>query len=220
MLENGTMKPNKLVDILEIIGLQAEHSGQIIKQLRQFIRKEQPERSLININDLIVEVLLFLQPSANKANVTIIRQMDETLYNVLVQPIQIEQVLINLVKNAIEAFTVDTLNSEALYSNNVNNKRVIIKTEVVGNNAVVVSVEDNGVGIDDKVKEDLFDPFITSKNEGLGLGLSISQSIIESHHGKLYLHSEAGHTIFRFALPVASPVDTVNKKISSKKLVE
>ncbi|WP_246540269.1 PhnD/SsuA/transferrin family substrate-binding protein [sulfur-oxidizing endosymbiont of Gigantopelta aegis] len=210
MLESGGIKKDKLVDVLEIIGLQAEHSGVIIKQLRQFVRKEQPERSMININDLINEVLLFIEPEARKSSVKLVRKLDKNLYKVLVQPIQIEQVLLNLLKNAIEA----------LQSMSKDNRILIIKTEVAGGNAVVVTVEDNGPGIEDHIKEGLFDPFITSKNNGLGLGLSISQGIIESHHGKLYLHSDGGGgTVFRFTLPVASQVNEMNEKLSSKKLL-
>ena len=211
MLESGGIAKDKLVDVLETIGLQAEHSGEIIKQLRQFVRKEQPERSIIDINDLIVDVLLFIEPEARKSNVRIIRKMDENLYKVLAQPIQIEQVLLNLLKNSIEALQV--MDKE--------NRRLMIKTEVAGGNAVVVTIEDNGPGIDNKIKEGLFVPFVTSKNDGLGLGLSISQGIIESHHGKLYLHSDdGGGTVFRFTLPVASEVHDINNKLSSKKLVE
>lgn len=211
MLESGGIAKDKLVDVLETIGLQAEHSGEIIKQLRQFVRKEQPERSIIDINDLIVEVLLFIEPEARKSNVRIIRKMDENLYKVLAQPIQIEQVLLNLLKNSIEALQV--MDKE--------NRRLTIKTEVAGGNAVIVTIEDNGPGIDNKIKEGLFVPFVTSKNDGLGLGLSISQGIIESHHGKLYLHSDdGGGTVFRFTLPVASEVHDINNKLSSKKLVE
>ena len=218
MLEAGDMKKAKLMDVLETIGLQAQHSGEIIKQLRQFVRKEQPERSTININDLITEVLLFVSSEARKSNVKIICNTDKNIPEVLVQPIQIEQVLLNLLKNSIEA--LQTIDKE--------NKTLIIASEVIGGNAVVVTVEDNGPGIADEIKEGLFDPFITSKNNGLGLGLSISQGIIESHHGKLYLHSgskssssksESEGTVFRFALPVVSKVDEMDKTVSAKNLV-
>ena len=182
------------------------------------MRKEQPERSTININDLITEVLLFVSSEARKSNVKIICNTDKNIPEVLVQPIQIEQVLLNLLKNSIEA--LQTIDKE--------NKTLIIASEVIGGNAVVVTVEDNGPGIADEIKEGLFDPFITSKNNGLGLGLSISQGIIESHHGKLYLHSgskssssksESEGTVFRFALPVVSKVDEMDKTVSAKNLV-
>lgn len=213
LLESGEIKKDKLMDILDSIGLQAQHSGQIIKQLRQFVRKEQPERSIININDSVKDVLIFVESEARKANVKIICNMDKSLPKVLAQPIQIEQVLLNLLKNSIEALqTIDK-----------GNRKLLITTEVAGDNAVIVTVEDNGPGIEKEVKEGLFDPFVTSKNDGLGLGLSISQGIIESHHGKLYLHSgdrsDKNGTIFRFALPVVSKVDEMDETVFAKNLV-
>ncbi len=197
LIESGGMNQEKLVDTLETIGFQAEHSGEVIKQLRQFVRKEQPKLSMININDLIDETLLFIEYEARKSQVIIVKKMDNKLYKVLAQPIQIEQVLLNLLKNSIEA----------LNDVNVAHRKLTIKTEIAGDNAVVVTVQDNGQGIDDTIKEGLFDPFITSKENGLGLGLSISQGIIEAHHGNLYLHSSSSDgTEFRFTLPpVARP---------------
>ena len=197
ILESGNVVTDKLIDVMETIGLQAEHSGEIIRQLRQFVRKEQPERSNININELIEEVLLFIKREALKAGIKIIRKMDNEICEVLAQPIQIEQVLLNLMKNSIDA--MQNVSSE--------NRRLTISTEMAGDNALVVTIEDTGPGIDEKIKDGLFDPFVTSKDNGLGLGLSISQGIIESHQGNLYLHSsDSSGTVFRFALPVAGPV--------------
>jgi len=195
MLENGHFKTEKLIDVLEIIGLQAAHSGEIIKQLRQFVRKEQPERLIIDLNELIEEVLLFIKPEARKAGVQIKASMYQDICKVLVQPIQIEQVLLNLLKNSIDA----------MHHVPAGHRVLTITTEKAGENAVVVTVEDTGTGIDSEIMDGLFDPFITSKGDGLGLGLSISKGIIEAHHGKLYLHSatEKG-TVFRFTLKVAT----------------
>jgi len=211
MMETGEIKKDKLMDVLDTIGLQAQHSGEIIKQLRQFVRKEQPERSIISINDLISDVLIFVKSEARKSNVKIICNTDKNIPRILAQPIQIEQVLLNLLKNSIEA--LQTIDKE--------NKLVTITTEIAGDNALVVTVEDNGPGIDGNIKEGLFDPFITSKNSGLGLGLSISQGIIESHHGKLYLHTgkKSAGTVFRFALPVVSKVGEIDKTVTLKNLV-
>jgi two-component system sensor histidine kinase TtrS len=195
MLESGLFDKERFIDTLETIGAQAEHSGEIIKQLRQFVRKEQPERSKVLINDLIEEVLLFINNEASKAGIKIIKKLNPKLEKVLVQPIQIEQVLLNLMKNSIESMAANDSESRFL----------TVITEMAGDNAVIVTVEDTGPGIDQTIQEGLFDPFITSKKNGLGLGLSISKNIIESHNGKLYLHdaSEFG-TVFRFALPAAA----------------
>lgn len=196
MLESGKIDNNKIIETLETIGTQAEHSGQMIKQLRQFVRKEQPERSITNLNQLIEQVLIFIKPEIIKAGVLIDKKLDNQISEVLIQPIQIEQVVLNLLKNSIEA----------LQSIPVKNRKLSISTAMAGGNAVIVSVEDTGPGIDSKIKDDLFVPFVTSKDDGLGLGLSISHGIIEAHKGKLYLHSSINNsakqgTIIRFTLP-------------------
>ncbi|HBH36286.1 MAG TPA: histidine kinase, partial [Gammaproteobacteria bacterium] len=193
MLESGNISNEKLADIMEKIGIQAERSGEIIRQLRQFVRKEQPQRSLLDLNELIDEVLLLLRPEARKAGVIIERHLDRPIKRVMAQRIQIEQVILNLVKNAIEAM----VNADS------DIRKLIITTEMGGEHGVIVSVEDSGPGISSEMRDGLFDPFMTSKEKGLGLGLSISQGIIEAHQGNLYLDSSSGQgAIFRFALPV------------------
>lgn len=193
MLESGNISNEKLADIMEKIGHQAERSGEIIRQLRQFVRKEEPQRCPLDLNELIEEVLMLLRPEVNKAGVTIQRNLDRSIKKVMAQRIQIEQVILNLVKNAIEAM----VNSGA------QTRKLAITTEMGGKHGVIVSVEDSGPGISSEMRDGLFDPFITSKKKGLGLGLSISQGIIEAHQGNLYLDSSTGEgAIFRFALPV------------------
>ncbi|MCK5698034.1 MAG: PhnD/SsuA/transferrin family substrate-binding protein [Gammaproteobacteria bacterium] len=210
MLEAGDMKKERLIDILDIIGSQAQHSGEIIKQLRQFIRKDPLERSIINVNELINDTLLFVKAEIRKSTIKVIRNLDKNIPKVLVQPTQIEQVLLNLLKNAIEA----------LHLIEKQTKILTITTEVAGDNAVIVSVADNGTGIDNTIKEGLFDPFITSKESGLGLGLSISQGIIEAHQGNLYLHSSSEQgTVFRFALPIISQLNDIDNNVAAKNLV-
>ncbi|MEA3302768.1 MAG: PhnD/SsuA/transferrin family substrate-binding protein, partial [Pseudomonadota bacterium] len=193
MLESGNMSNEKLADIMEKIGHQAERSGEIIRQLRQFVRKEQPQRCPLDLNELIEEVLMLLRPEVSKAGVTIQRNFDHSISKVMAQRIQIEQVILNLVKNAIEA----------MVNSDTETKNLVITTEMGGNHSVIVSVEDSGPGISSEMRDALFDPFITSKKKGLGLGLSISQGIIEAHRGNLYLDSSSGEgAIFRFALPL------------------
>jgi two-component system sensor kinase FixL len=107
--------------------------------------------------------------------------------------IQIDQVILNLARNAIEAM-----------SENLEGKRVVtIRTRQGGANAVIVTVADTGPGLSDEVREQVFNPFVTTKPNGMGLGLSISQGIIEAHKGQLYIDSEPGQgAVFRFTLPV------------------
>ncbi|MFK5986567.1 MAG: PhnD/SsuA/transferrin family substrate-binding protein [Pseudomonadota bacterium] len=193
LLESGKVSQDKLIDILEKINKHAERSGDIIRHLRKFIRREQPVYSLVNINDLIDDVLTLIVPEIKKARVRVDCTYQQELPQISCQPIQIDQVILNLCKNAIEAMRESS-----------KKKRILkIKTQMGGNHAVIVSIEDNGKGITDAVRTGLFDPFISSKKEGMGLGLSISKGIIEAHNGNLYLASDSPELgcLFRFVLP-------------------
>ena len=115
------------------------------------------------------------------------------LKKVLAQPIQIDQVILNLCRNALDAMN-DTPTEDRILT---------IATQSSGDNAVIVSIEDTGSGVKQDIREGLFDPFVTSKANGMGLGLSISMGIIDAHQGKLYLDSKPSMgAIFRFALPI------------------
>jgi len=151
----GLSISEKLADIMEKIGHQAERSGEIIRQLRQFVRKEEPQRCPLDLNELIEEVLMLLRPEVNKAGVTIQRNLDRSIKKVMAQRIQIEQVILNLVKNAIEAM----VNSGA------QTRKLAITTEMGGKHGVIVSVEDSGPGISSEMRDGLFDPFISGREK-------------------------------------------------------
>jgi len=193
MLESGDVPSNKLIDILDRINKHAKRSGDIIRHLRKLIRQEQPIHSLVNINNLIDDVLVLIKPEIKKNMVKVECNYYQQLPLVHCQPIQIDQVVLNLCKNAIESMLKVEENLRVLK----------ITTKLAGEHAVIVSIEDTGEGIASDVREGLFDPFITSKKEGMGLGLSISKGIIEAHQGNLYLASDSSDRgcIFRFVLP-------------------
>jgi len=193
LLESDSGSGDKLGDVLERIGAQAERAGEIIRQLRQFVRKEQPVRSLVDLNELIDEVLVLIKSEARRAGVLIRRDLDGGISRVMAQHIQIDQVILNLVRNAIEAMA-DT-ESEI--------RELTIQTRMGGQNAVIVTVADTGPGLSAEICDQVFHPFITTKPSGMGLGLSISKGIIESHKGNLYLDAKPGEgAVFRFTLPV------------------
>ncbi len=195
LLESGEAEPEKVLDLLERIGLQAERAGEIIRQLRRFVSKEKLERSLVDLNDLVREVVVLLEPEAKSAAVDIRLELDVTIGKVSVQPIQIEQVIINLARNAIEAMAAVEDGARVLY----------LRTDPGGSNAVIVSVEDTGPGLDQSMIQDIFNPFVTTKPTGMGLGLSISQGIVEAHQGNIYADSRPGRgALFRFVLPVST----------------
>lgn len=193
MMESGGEQNERIADVMERISSQAERAGEIIRQLRQFVRKEQPELTDVNLNDLINEVVLLLKPEARKADVRVELDLDEGISTVRAQHIQIDQVILNLARNAIEAM-LDISDGERLLN---------IRTRQGGKNAIIVTVSDTGPGLSEEVREQVFNPFVTTKPSGMGLGLSISQGIIDAHKGRLYVDSDSGQgAVFRFMLPV------------------
>ena len=193
LLESGHEDKAKLIDVLERIGSQARRAGGIIQQLRQFVRKEEPQRKPVDMNALIREVLLLMQVDIRRAGVHVVTELDDAIPHVCAQHIQIDQVILNLVKNAVEAMTEEP----------AGNRTLTIVTRVSGENSVLTSVKDTGAGVSEEQKKHLFAPFQTTKLHGMGLGLSISQGIINAHDGRLYLDSEPGFgAVFRFILPI------------------
>ncbi|MFO7593164.1 MAG: PhnD/SsuA/transferrin family substrate-binding protein [Pseudomonadota bacterium] len=182
----------ELIDVMERVASQAERAGEIIRQLRRFIRKEEPERKGVDINQLIHELVTFLRPELQKAHIDLQLQLDWELPLLWGHDIQLEQVLLNLTRNAIEAMLEVPRAS----------RRLLIRTSV-RQGEVEVLVADSGQGIDEKMRESIFEPFVTTKAQGMGLGLSISRAIVEGHGGSLILDpaTERG-TRLRIILPI------------------
>ncbi|VAW52365.1 hypothetical protein MNBD_GAMMA05-714 [hydrothermal vent metagenome] len=186
---------DRVNDVLEIISKQARRAGGIIQQLRNFVKKELPDRTLVNLNDLIKEVLILIRHSLKNDSVKLNIQLDENLPDVYAQHIQIDQVILNLIKNAIEAMS----------DNEGEDKLLTIKTSMTEHNEPMVVIADNGPGFTDAMRDTLFTPFVTTKQDGMGLGLSISEGIIAEHGGKLSLEKKSGKgAIFKFTLPTQS----------------
>lgn len=195
MLESGPVDRERCADVMERIGAQAERAGEIIRHLRKFVSKEQPELTRVNLNVLIIEVLNLIKPEASRAEVRILTDLDPGIGLVRVQRIQIDQVIVNLLRNAIEAMVeADQPLREVHISTRMDNRGLRVTT----------TVADTGPGLSPEIEKDLFQPFKTTKPKGMGLGLSISRGIIEAHDGILVLDREPGRgAVFRFTLPVA-----------------
>jgi len=166
----------ELIEVMERVSSQAERAGEIIRQLRRFIRKEKVERKQVDVNRLIIELLNFLQPELRKAHVQLRLELQEDLPQLQAHDIQLEQVLLNLIRNAIEA----------MQDEDEQHRRLLIASSLVDGQIRIV-VEDSGHGIEQAMQGDVFEPFVTTKTRGMGLGLSISRGIIESHDGRLSL---------------------------------
>ena len=194
MLESGDSERERVIDVMERIGAQAARAGEIIRHLRQFVKKAPPELSRIDINEVISEVVLLLRTEIRKAGVKVSLELDQAIGAVMAQHVQIDQVILNLARNAIEAMAEIAEGTRTL----------TLSTSMAGNGCIKVAVSDTGPGIDPAVMGELFNPFVTTKANGMGLGLSISQGIIEAHKGRLYidLEQEQGVT-FVFLLPAS-----------------
>ncbi len=167
-------------------------AGRIIGQLREFISHGEPEKSLQNLHQLIRQAYELAFSRFQKADVKFVLRLDAVEDAVLVDKLQIQQVLLNLIRNAREAMA----NS---------NERVLTISTQLRNGDIQTDVLDTGCGLPEAVKADLFQPFTTTKADGLGVGLAISQSIIEGHYGKIWVEpNPSGGSRFSFTLPLAS----------------
>jgi PAS domain S-box-containing protein len=184
-----------ILESIEQISIQADRAGQIIRRLRDFVRRADFSHSQENINDLVDDVLGLLQIEARAHNIHLEKALAGGLPPVAVDRIQIEQVITNLVKNALDA-TCDLAPVR---------RCVTVRTEMNAQGMLEVSVIDAGKGIAAEQLSQVFEPFYTTKQSGMGLGLSISRSIVEAHGGRLEAarNPHKGMT-FRFALPIAA----------------
>ena len=180
-------------DAIEQIAQQAERAREMIGRLREFVRPAQSHRLAADLNELVRNVAALLQVEIRRQGVRLELMLDDSLPTLTVDRIQIEQVIGNLVSNAIEAMR-DTPQHA---------RTVTIRTARGAENFLEVSVTDLGRGLPTKDVSRLFEPFYTTKSGGMGLGLSISRSVIAAHGGRLDAAPRpGGGAVFRFTLPV------------------
>jgi PAS domain S-box-containing protein len=190
-LKSGVGDPGELVAAMDQIGSQAQRAGEIIRRLRALVGKQPPVRAEADLNHLVREVCSFLEFETGKMGLTIGLDLTEGRVPVNVDLVQIEQVLLNLVRNALDA--LEEVPTEE--------RRLTMRTRVEGSWAEV-RVEDSGPGIPPERMRHLFDPFFTTKATGMGMGLPISQTILEDHEGEIEAESRPGtDTLFRVRLP-------------------
>lgn len=181
--------------VIDDIAAEALRAGEIIRRLRSLIRKEAPRQDWVDLNELVGEVLRLLEPETRQHAVTVRVHADARLPALIADRIQIEQVILNLVRNAVEAMR------------EVEGRRELdIRTIAVGDDLVEVSVRDTGPGLPAALVDHVFDPFVSTKPAGLGMGLSISRTIIEAHQGRLWASASVGGAHFHFTLPAPAHV--------------
>ena len=198
LISLGTVAPERVADLMEKAIAQAQRAGEVIRQLRQFVSKGETERRTQNLNQLVEEALALGLVGARQSGVRVSLELDHDLPPGIVDPVQIQQVVLNLVRNAIEAME------------EVETRELMIATRTVGDE-IEVSVADTGPGIAPGFADRLFQPFVTTKKTGMGLGLSICREIVEAHHGHLTATGRAtGGTVFSLTLPKATLDETTD----------
>jgi two-component system sensor kinase FixL len=190
LLETNTdERSSSVIGAMQAAGDQAVRAGQIIRRLRDFVSRGESEQTVESVAKLVEEAAALALVGVKDQNVRVQYRFDSSADLVLADKVQVQQVLVNLIRNAIEAM------SEAP------SRELTIATELTGKNTLTVSVTDTGHGITPEVKEQLFQPFVTTKRHGMGVGLSISRTIVEAHGGKIWIEDNpAGGTIFQFTL--------------------
>ena len=193
-LESGAYEPQELALVLGKLGDQAKHAGEIIRRVHDFVRRAEPKRAPCDLNAVVEDALGLLDAHARRQGVRVQTDLAAGLPAVCVDRVMIEQVAVNLLRNAIDAMG-DTP-PEA---------RLLDVTSINGDAGVTVSVADRGMGISAEVAERLYAPFFSTKEEGMGMGLNICRSIIELHQGRLWFEpNPGGGTLFHFTVPHAA----------------
>jgi two-component system sensor kinase FixL len=195
--DNFSISP-KVADAMDKAVAQAARAGEIIRHLRSFIRKGEAEHRLEDLNKVVEEATALGLVGAKESGIAVRWALHPDPLSVIVDKVQIQQVVFNLVRNSVEAMSDHPLPRD-----------LMVTTGLADATTAEVSVSDTGPGLAPSVQAQLFQPFITTKEKGMGLGLSICRSIIDAHGGRLLAtpNPQRGVT-FRFTLPLADRDET------------
>jgi C4-dicarboxylate-specific signal transduction histidine kinase len=192
-LQKAPQKDGEIFAALEQISAEANRAAEIVRRVRRFVQKGEPQFSEVRVNRLVEEVVLLAKTELEQRHVRVDLALTDDLPMALGDPIQIEQVLMNLLRNGLEAME-ETPQEDRI---------VCIRSMQYNDDRIQVDVCDAGSGIAGEDLEKLFEPFFTTKPQGMGMGLAISRSIIQAHGGQLW--ASANHdrgSTFHFTLPV------------------
>jgi len=174
----------------------ARRAADIINRIRSISKKGESKRQLIEIDEVIREVVVLLRNEAERYSISIRTHFDVNFPKVMADPVQVQQVVMNLIMNSFDAMKdVDRT------------RELVIRTRRAKDRQLMVSVTDTGVGLPSQQSDQIFDAFFTTKSHGLGMGLRISRTIVESHGGRLCAADNSPHgASFSFTLPI--PIDS------------
>jgi len=179
-------------ELVENIAKDGSRATDIIDRLRSLYKKSPPKREPVEVNAIVREMVVLLRGEASRQGVSVRMDLEENLPKIVADRVQLQQVLMNLMLNAIEAMKET-------------GGVLTVRTQVEGDGRVRISVSDTGVGLPEEKADEIFNAFVTTKEQGSGMGLAISRSIVESHGGKLWATPNEGRgATFHFSLPNAA----------------
>ena len=196
-LKNGAIETDQLKAVVGNIASDAHRAGEVIRRLRRFVRNREPDRTPVDVNSLVLDVAQFVASDATQRQIQVHLKLAEQLPLALTDAIEFQQVLLNLVRNGFDAMT-DTPSVD---------RSLTIRSETSGK-MIEISVEDQGHGLPSETTEQVFEAFFTSKEDGLGMGLAISRSIVESHGGRIWATPTSSGATFHFTLPISTESPT------------
>lgn len=197
-LESGEFTPEELKMALGKLGTQAQRAGRIIRRVHDFVRKSEPKLAPCNLVEIIDDSIGLIEPSAKLANVRIAREIETFPGDLMGDRVMLEQVLLNVMRNAIEAMGGSALPPDR--------RELTIRLSKADEQQVQIQVMDRGPGMSREVLQNLFTPFFTTKPNGMGMGLNICRSIVEFHRGRLWVEEyPEGGTVVVISLPLMQP---------------
>ena len=192
-MQSGNYQFEDLLAAMQKASEQAERAGKIIRRMRDMVKKSAPKREAVPLGELIDEARAFADIEAQRSSTQLLIDIPENLPKIVVDRIMIEQVLLNLIKNGIEA----------MHGVAIERRKLSVTARQLDERLVEVSIADQGHGIAEGDDEKIFVPFFTTKSEGMGIGLAICRSIIEFHQGRLWVEARReGGSVFRFTVPI------------------
>ena len=192
-LARGPADIEQVGGILDNIGKASLRANEVIEGVSALFRRANPERQSIDVNDLVIEALQVIAKELADCSITVDTQLTSELPRIMGHKGQLQEVILNLVQNSIDAMRTVTAKPRMLH----------VRTEPHGRDAIAISVEDTGPGIEEKTLSSVFDAFVTTKTKGMGLGLAISQWIVERHDGRITAMSGVkGGARFEIILPI------------------
>ena len=192
-LARGPADIERVGGILDNIGKASLRANEIVEGVGALFRRANSERQSIDVNDLVIEALQVIAKELADCSITVDTQLTSELPRIMGDKGQLQEVIVNLVQNSIDAMRTVSAKPRMLH----------VRTEPHGRDAIAISVEDTGPGIEEKTLSSVFDAFVTTKTKGMGLGLAISQAIVERHNGKIIAMSGInGGARFEIILPI------------------